>query len=123
MPEVLAPVTGAREDFHSMATITKLRPKTHEHVAEQLKLVLEMPLGLKPETRQDLSEALSCYAPELMGARITGELSLGIALGILQLVVTFAAVFSYERSAQRSVDPLARVVRERAADRSAGVAR
>ncbi|MFD9465835.1 DUF485 domain-containing protein [Streptomyces sp. NPDC060027] len=66
---------------------------------------------------------LSCYAPELMGARITGELSLGIALGILQLVVTFAAVFSYERSAQRSVDPLARVVRERAADRPAGVAR
>jgi uncharacterized membrane protein (DUF485 family) len=66
---------------------------------------------------------LSCYAPELMGTRITGELSLGIALGILQLVVTFAAVFSYERSAQRSVDPLARVVRERAADRPAGVAR
>ncbi|MEU9139926.1 DUF485 domain-containing protein [Streptomyces sp. NPDC048404] len=66
---------------------------------------------------------LSCYAPELMGARITGELRLGIALGILQLVVTFAAVFSYERSAQRSVDPLARVVRERAAGRPAGVAR
>ncbi|MER5475040.1 DUF485 domain-containing protein [Streptomyces sp. NPDC002685] len=66
---------------------------------------------------------LSCYAPELMGARITGELSLGMALGILQLVVTFAAVFSYGRSAQRSVDPLARAVRERAAGRSAGVAR
>ncbi|GAB7110593.1 hypothetical protein JCM4814A_89100 [Streptomyces phaeofaciens JCM 4814] len=66
---------------------------------------------------------LSCYATELMGARITGELSLGMALGILQLVVTFAAVFSYGRSARRSVDPLARVVRERAAGRTAGVAR
>ncbi|AOR36081.1 hypothetical protein BFF78_38015 [Streptomyces fodineus] len=57
---------------------------------------------------------LSCYAPALMGARIAGELSLGMALGVLQLVVTFAAVFWYGRSAQRSVDPLARAVREQA---------
>ncbi|QIY68222.1 DUF485 domain-containing protein [Streptomyces sp. RLB1-33] len=56
---------------------------------------------------------LSCYAPGLMGAKIAGELSLGMALGVLQLVVTFAAVFWYGRSAQRSVDPLARAVRER----------
>ncbi|MGV9245904.1 DUF485 domain-containing protein [Streptomyces sp. NPDC003710] len=68
---------------------------------------------------------LSCYAPGLMGAKITGELSLGMALGVLQLVVTFAAVFWYGRSAQRSVDPLARTVRERMArtGRNAGVAR
>jgi uncharacterized membrane protein (DUF485 family) len=58
---------------------------------------------------------LSCYAPALMGAKIAGELSLGMALGVLQLVVTFAAVFWYGRSAQRSVDPLARTVRERTA--------
>jgi uncharacterized membrane protein (DUF485 family) len=68
---------------------------------------------------------LSCYAPGLMGSKVTGELSLGMALGILQLVVTFAAVFWYGRSAQRSVDPLARAVRERAvpATGSAGTAR
>ncbi|CAM5409133.1 hypothetical protein GCM10010256_66880 [Streptomyces coeruleorubidus] len=68
---------------------------------------------------------LSCYAPGLMGSRVTGELSLGMALGILQLVVTFAAVFWYGRSAQRSVDPLARAVRERTvpAGRNAGMAR
>ncbi|MDQ0753224.1 uncharacterized membrane protein (DUF485 family) [Streptomyces africanus] len=58
---------------------------------------------------------LSCYAPALMGSKVTGELSLGMALGVLQLVVTFAAVFWYGRSAQRSVDPLARAVRQRAA--------
>ncbi|MFH9002008.1 DUF485 domain-containing protein [Streptomyces afghaniensis] len=57
---------------------------------------------------------LSCYAPGLMGSKITGEWSLGMALGVLQLLVTFAAVFWYGRSAQRSVDPLARAVRERA---------
>lgn len=69
---------------------------------------------------------LSCCAPDLMGARITGELSLGMALGVLQLVVTFAAVLWYGRSAQRSVDPLARTVREqtvRRPDQEAGVAR
>ena len=65
---------------------------------------------------------LSCYVPGLMGSKIAGELSLGMVLGVLQLVVTFAAVLWYRRSAQRSVDPLARVVRERAA-RDAGVTR
>jgi uncharacterized membrane protein (DUF485 family) len=66
---------------------------------------------------------LSCYTADLMGSKITGELSLGMALGVLQLVVTFAAVFWYGRSAERSVDPLARAVRERAAGRHAEVAR
>ncbi|MFF4658565.1 DUF485 domain-containing protein [Streptomyces sp. NPDC001381] len=68
---------------------------------------------------------LSCYTPGLMGSKITGELSLGMALGVLQLVVTFAAVSWYGRSARRSVDPLARAVRERAvpAGRNAGATR
>ncbi|MDC0770849.1 DUF485 domain-containing protein [Streptomyces sp. HD] len=68
---------------------------------------------------------LSCWAPGLMGSKIAGELSLGMALGVLQLVVTFAAVFWYGRSAQRSVDPLARAVREGTvpAGRYPGVAR
>ncbi|MFF9815314.1 DUF485 domain-containing protein [Streptomyces sp. NPDC014006] len=66
---------------------------------------------------------LSCYAPDLMGSKIAGELSLGMTLGVLQLVVTFWAVFWYGRSARRSVDPLAGAVRERAAGRAAGVAR
>ncbi|MER6470748.1 DUF485 domain-containing protein [Streptomyces collinus] len=69
---------------------------------------------------------LSCCAPGLMGAEIAGDLSLGMAVGILQLVVTFAAVLWYGRSARRSVDPLARAVRERSAvrpAREAGVAR
>lgn len=68
---------------------------------------------------------LSCYASGLMGTKIAGELSLGMALGVLQLVVTFAAVRWYGRSAQHRVDPLARAVREQAVStgRSAGTAR
>lgn len=69
---------------------------------------------------------LSCCAPGLMGAEIAGDLSLGMAVGVVQLVVTFAAVLWYGRSARRSVDPLARAVRERSVTRpgrEAGVAR
>ncbi|MEV0976520.1 DUF485 domain-containing protein [Streptomyces sp. NPDC049915] len=68
---------------------------------------------------------LACCAPGLMGSRIAGELSLGMALGVLQLFAAFAAVFWYGRSARRSVDPQARAVRERAAaaGRNAGAAR
>ncbi|MGW1985873.1 DUF485 domain-containing protein [Streptomyces collinus] len=69
---------------------------------------------------------LSCCAPGLMGAVIAGDLSLGMAVGVLQLVVAFAAVLWYGRSARRSVDPLARAVRERTVTRpgrEAGVAR
>ncbi|MFF4397360.1 DUF485 domain-containing protein [Streptomyces sp. NPDC001480] len=68
---------------------------------------------------------LSCCAPDLMGAKVAGEVSLGMALGVLQLVVTFAAVVWYGRSAERFVDPLAQAVRERAVrpGRDAGVAR
>ncbi|MEV0180024.1 DUF485 domain-containing protein [Streptomyces sp. NPDC050625] len=68
---------------------------------------------------------LSCFAPDLMGSAIAGEVSLGMALGVFQLVVTFAAILWYGRSARRSVDPLAQLVRERAtaSARNAGVAR
>lgn len=53
---------------------------------------------------------LSCYAKDLMAARFPGGVTVGIALGLLQLVVTFAAVHWYERGARRSVDaPAARV--------------
>ncbi|MGQ4415118.1 DUF485 domain-containing protein [Streptomyces sp. SAS_269] len=68
---------------------------------------------------------LSCCAPDLMASKIAGELSLGMGLGIFQLAVTFAAVLWYGRSAQHSVDPLARAVRERTVrpSRDTGVAR
>ncbi|MGW3355223.1 DUF485 domain-containing protein [Streptomyces bungoensis] len=68
---------------------------------------------------------LSCCAPGMMGAKVAGELSLGMTLGVVQLVVTFAAVSWYGRSARRSVDPLARAVRQQTAPtgRTAGVAR
>jgi hypothetical protein len=42
----------------------RLRPATHDRNATALQLVLELPLRLRPETRADLTEALSSYHPE-----------------------------------------------------------
>ncbi|MDF3140368.1 MULTISPECIES: DUF485 domain-containing protein [unclassified Streptomyces] len=104
--------------------------ETHRHSADLTALRSAYRLLRRTSTLTALGSfvvyvVLSCGAPGLMGSKIAGELSLGMALGVLQLVVTFAAVFWYGRSAQRSVDPLARAVREQAvaAGRNAGVAR
>ncbi|MBX9399080.1 DUF485 domain-containing protein [Streptomyces sp. TRM72054] len=104
--------------------------ETHRHSADLSALRSAYRLLRRTSTLTALGSfvvyvVLSCGAPGLMGSKIAGELSLGMALGILQLVVTFAAVFWYGRSAQRLVDPLALAVREQAvtAGRNTGVAR
>ncbi|MGX1128673.1 uncharacterized membrane protein (DUF485 family) [Streptomyces glaucescens] len=104
--------------------------ETHRHSADLTALRSAYRLLRRTSTLAALGSfvvyvVLSCGAPGLMGSEITGELSLGMALGVLQLVVTFAAVFWYGRSARRSVDPLARAVREQAvaAGRDTGAVR
>ncbi|WUD71959.1 DUF485 domain-containing protein [Streptomyces sp. NBC_00510] len=56
---------------------------------------------------------LSVLARDTMGTRVAGQLTLGTLMGLSQLAVTFAAIRWYERSARRSVDPLALRVRQR----------
>ncbi|MEW2044118.1 DUF485 domain-containing protein [Streptomyces sp. NPDC005476] len=95
------------------------RPEPHRHSADLAALRSAYRRLRRTATLAALGSfvvyvVLSCYAPELMGATMVGELSLGMALGVFQLVVTFAAVSWYGRGARRSVDPLARAVRERA---------
>ncbi|MFE6038950.1 DUF485 domain-containing protein [Streptomyces sp. NPDC056452] len=57
---------------------------------------------------------LSGYAPSMMTSNITGGLTTGLVLGLLQLPVALAAIALYERIARRHVDPLAAAIRERA---------
>ncbi|MFE9765911.1 DUF485 domain-containing protein [Streptomyces sp. NPDC005808] len=54
---------------------------------------------------------LSAYAPGLMTSRVSGGLSTGLLLGLLQLPVTCLAIGLYEYTARRSVDPLADRIR------------
>lgn len=50
----------------------------------------------------------------MMTSNITGGLTTGLVLGLLQLPVALAAIALYERIARNHVDPLAAAIRERA---------
>ncbi|WP_420034051.1 DUF485 domain-containing protein [Streptomyces sp. cg28] len=54
---------------------------------------------------------LSAFAPALMNRSVTGGLSSGLLIGLLQLPVTCLALILYERTARRRVDPLAHRLR------------
>lgn len=45
------------------AKVKRLRPKRHDAIWESLQLALDLPLGLKQETRDDIAEALGRFAP------------------------------------------------------------
>jgi hypothetical protein len=45
------------------AKVTHLRPKRHDAICESIQLALDLPLDLKPETRDDLADALGRFAP------------------------------------------------------------
>jgi hypothetical protein len=46
-----------------VAKVTRLRPKRHDEIRERLQLALDLPLDLKQETRDDLTNALGRYSP------------------------------------------------------------
>ncbi|WP_327677718.1 DUF485 domain-containing protein [Streptomyces sp. NBC_00467] len=66
---------------------------------------------------------LCAYAPDLMSSRVTGGLTTGLLLGLLQLPVTALAVAWYERTARRRVDPLTAAVRRNTAPSPQGARR
>ncbi|MBV1939123.1 DUF485 domain-containing protein [Streptomyces sp. NPDC060006] len=58
---------------------------------------------------------LSALAPSFMTKPVTGGLSTGMVLGLVQLPVTWLAITLFEYTASRYVDPLARRMRQRTA--------
>jgi uncharacterized membrane protein (DUF485 family) len=54
---------------------------------------------------------LSAYEPAVLTRPVTGGLSTGLLLGLVQVPVTWLAVLLYEGTARRYVDPLAARVR------------
>ncbi|MEU9208957.1 DUF485 domain-containing protein [Streptomyces sp. NPDC048415] len=57
---------------------------------------------------------LSAFAPSLMTGTVSGGLSTGLLLGLLQLPVTCLAIGLYEYTARRRVDPIADRIRKQA---------
>ncbi|MFM9457687.1 DUF485 domain-containing protein [Streptomyces europaeiscabiei] len=58
---------------------------------------------------------LSAFAPSFMTSEVSGGLSTGLLLGLLQVPVTCLAIWLYEHTARHRVDPLADRIRESAA--------
>lgn len=67
---------------------------------------------------------LSAYAPGFMTSEGIGGLPVGLLLGLAQLPVTCLAIWLYEHTARRRVDPLAERIRHQARlDAKRGTAR
>ncbi|MGW2112979.1 DUF485 domain-containing protein [Streptomyces sp. NPDC001948] len=60
---------------------------------------------------------LSGYAKDLLDQPLFGGLNIGLTLGLCQIPVTLLAITLYERTARRTVDPLAARIRRAGAAR------
>ena len=56
---------------------------------------------------------LSTYAPDLMGTKVWGNLTLGILLGLGQFVTTFVITHVYVAHANKRTDPISDEMRTR----------
>lgn len=60
---------------------------------------------------------LAAYAPELMGYRVFGSVTVGLLLGLSQFVSTVVIMLRYTRFMRRRIDPQVVALRERAGAR------
>ncbi len=54
---------------------------------------------------------LAVYAPTFMATKLSGHITVGLIVGLLQFVTTFAITMIYVRFANRRLDPLAEELR------------
>ncbi len=55
---------------------------------------------------------LAAFAPDFMGQRVWGDITIGLLFGLGQFVSTFAITMAYVSFANRKLDPKAREIRE-----------
>ncbi len=56
--------------------------------------------------------ALAAYATDFMSTKLVGNVNVGLVLGLLQFVTTFAVTAAYVRHADRVLDPASQKLRE-----------
>lgn len=54
---------------------------------------------------------LSSFAPEFMATRVSGDITVGLLLGLGQFVTTFAITMGYVAYANRKLDPISSEIR------------
>ncbi|MFB7252004.1 DUF485 domain-containing protein [Microbacterium sp. NPDC056234] len=55
---------------------------------------------------------LAAFAPEFMGQRVWGDITIGLLFGLGQFVSTFAITMAYVSFANRRLDPVAAEIRD-----------
>lgn len=63
---------------------------------------------------------LSSFAPEFMATRVTGDITIGLLLGLGQFVTTFAITMGYVAFANRRLDPISAEIRDDLEKQEAG---
>ncbi|NHI17882.1 DUF485 domain-containing protein [Microbacterium excoecariae] len=63
---------------------------------------------------------LAGWAPDFMGQRVWGDITVGLLLGLGQFVTTFAITMGYVAFANRRLDPVAQRIREQLEREEAG---
>lgn len=61
---------------------------------------------------------LASYAPDIMSIKAAGNINLGLIIGLLQFVTTFAITTAYVKYANKHLDPAAERLRTRIEDTS-----
>ncbi len=56
---------------------------------------------------------LAAFAPQFMAIRVVGNINIGLVIGLLQFVSTFAITTIYVRFASKHLDPVGDRIRER----------
>ncbi|WOC12703.1 DUF485 domain-containing protein [Gordonia sp. MP11Mi] len=59
---------------------------------------------------------LGAFADDFMGTKVWGNINLGLILGLLQFVTTFAITAAYVKFSSRDLDPRAEQIRQNFAD-------
>jgi uncharacterized membrane protein (DUF485 family) len=60
---------------------------------------------------------LAAYAHGFMGTQVVGNINIGLVMGLLQFVTTFAVTSAYVRYAGRVLDPRSAAIRDSMADK------
>ena len=100
------------DELHATPEFTELRRKFRSFVFPTTVAFLAWYL---------LYVVMSNWATDFMSTKLWGNVNVALVFGLLQFLTTFVIAWLYARYMNRNVDPLARGLEQRYADRSGGV--
>ncbi|MEY7972213.1 DUF485 domain-containing protein [Saccharomonospora xinjiangensis] len=102
-PPTHPPESPAWAEIHASEDFQRLRSRLRRFVFPMTALFLVWYL---------LYVVLADYAHDFMSVKVVGNINVGLVLGLLQFVSTFAITGLYVRYANRKLDPIADRIRQ-----------